>query len=215
MFAVLRFPACAILLNICPVCAAVNTLRLAASVINSGPFSPAIKVLGVLFVPFANPGISGMLIPIPPIPGTQSGTFNLLSPRITVFITDTITLNGALKISPNPLNTPLKILLIPSQACDQFPVNTPVIKSINPWNTCITLLTMFAMLCNAVPSTFAKISATNCITGINACKSCCSTGKIACMMFWNIGTTVLSRLMNTGNTASTICMMIGKSVCIN
>ena len=42
---------------------------------------------------------SGMLIPIPPIPGTQSGTFNLLSPRITVFITDTITLNGALKIS--------------------------------------------------------------------------------------------------------------------
>ena len=203
------------LLNICPVCAAVNTLRLAASVINSGPFSPAIKVLGVLFVPFANPGINGILIPLPPNPGTQSGIFNLLSPPITVFTADTTARNGAFMISPSPPTAPLKMLLIPSQACDQFPVNTPVIKSIRPWKICITLLTILAMLCNADPNTLPKISATNCITGINACKSCCSTGKIACIMFWNIGTIVLSRLMNTGNTASTICMMIGKSVCIN
>ena len=79
-----------------------------------------------------------MLTPkcLPPIPGIQSGVVKLIlfKPSIAILISPITEFRGALITEPNPLIIPLKISTTPCQALLQFPVNTPVTKSIIPPN---------------------------------------------------------------------------------
>ncbi|SCJ90277.1 Uncharacterised protein [uncultured Clostridium sp.] len=101
----------------------------------SFPASPTIAIVGASTIPpLASLGIVGILIPFPPSPGIQSGSFILFKPLIIVFIASIIELIGFFAIFANPSNIPLNIFCTPCQAFCQFPVNTPTIKSTNPPN---------------------------------------------------------------------------------
>ena len=93
------------------------------------------NVSGVLLEPFASIGISDMFIPFPPTPGTQSGTFTLFNPRITVLTADIMPLIAPVHTDLIACQIPEKMDFMPSQACRQFPEKTPVIKVIIPFST--------------------------------------------------------------------------------
>ena len=104
----------------------------------SVPASPAI--LGpVVKPPFASMGISGMLIEklFPPITGTQSGIVRPrpLIPEIALLMMEITAFRGVFTSAPSPSKIPPKISWIPCHACCQFPVKTPVTKSMIPWKT--------------------------------------------------------------------------------
>ena len=79
----------------------------------------------------------------PPIPGIHDGTvilklillillIMLLTVPITALNADIIALIGLLASPVSPWNTPTKICLMPSHACLQFPVKTPLTNFIKP-----------------------------------------------------------------------------------
>ena len=127
---------------------AVYTVMPGALVISSGPFSPAINVLGVLAVPRANVGIVGMFTPFPPTTGTQSGILILLRPEIAPLITLIMPFITPFAMPVRASHTPENTLLIPSQACAQLPEKTPVINWIRPDKTEARPLTMLPMVLN-------------------------------------------------------------------
>ena len=179
-------------------------MRPGAFVISSGPASPAMNVSGVFLDPFASIGINGIFMPLPPRPGTQSGIFSLFSPPIIPFIMLIMPLTAPFATDFIASQIPEKIDFMPSHACRQFPVNTPVIKVISPWNTCITPCTIPLIASSATPRTEDRIEASVCITGTSAFNSCMNTGNIASIIVWKSGSSVFITCTSTGKTLFTI-----------
>ena len=136
---------------------AVYTVMPGALVISSGPFSPAIKVLGVLAVPRANVGSCGIFTPLPPTTGTQSGILMLLSPAIAPLIIPIMPFITPFAMPVRASHAPENTLFIPSQACPQLPEKTPVINWIRPDRTVARPFTTPPMVLN----TFWKIASTD------------------------------------------------------
>ena len=148
--------------------------------------------------PVANRGILPQLTvptfgcqPVPPNPGTQSGTvkpillippitqFNPLSTALIIPLTKSIT--ALIGVFANPKKPP-KIVTIPLQALLQFPVNTPVKKSIKPLKiffippkNCDTPLKKSLMTCPAEPKTVVQSVRNNDFNHRHYSKRCRST----------------------------------------
>ena len=143
-----------------PVCAAVNTVLPLAFVTSSAPASPAMNVSGVYLEPFASIGINGILIPFPPITGTQSGILRQFRPFITTLMAEIMPFITPVQTLLIASQIPLNMLFTPSQACFQLPVNTPVMNVINPCKTCVSPCRMPEIALIAAPSTPLNSSAT-------------------------------------------------------
>ena len=176
------------------------------------------NVSGVFLEPFANIGISDMFIPFPPTPGTQSGTFTLFNPRITVLTADIMPLITPVHTDLIPCQIPENICFMPSQACRQFPENTPVMKVIIPFSTVaipeITPEIAWTPLCTIdwivgitnciaakIPwiigeTMFQIVVSAVCIAGKSVCNTFVTTGKIAWIAAEIAGSTVLQTKLN-------------------
>ena len=81
---------------------------------------------------------------------------------------------GTLHSSTSASNAFPKICFTPSHACCQFPVNTPQIKSISPWNIPITFVTIF-------PSDVNTADIPPRIAGPTTLPTCIKMVRIVCM----------------------------------
>lgn len=101
-------------------------------------------MLGILGCHEPPPSQSGKSKPIPLNP-----LISLFTPSIAIFSRPITPLSGAFAIAVKLSKIPLKIFLTPSQASDQFPVNTPFTKSTMPENTvrsAVKILDTFAKM---------------------------------------------------------------------